>query len=210
MNHISAKVKDIINKAYRKKVVNSSEKLQISNKNISIISNNCNGGVLAHDLNLGFNSPFVNLWIYPDEYLKLLKNLKYYMGCELQFISEEGIEYPIGILDDVRIYFQHYSSQEEARSAWERRKERINYDNLVVLFADRDGCTEKNILEFDGLQYDRKVVFTHKPYPNVNSAYFFKDFENNTEVGVLSQFKKGKIGVRYFDEYDFHSLIDRA
>lgn len=53
------------------------------------------------------------------------------------------------------------------------------------------------------------MVFTHKPYSNIKSAYYIKGFENDSEVGVLSDFKKDKIGVRYFDEFNFRKLIDK-
>ena len=208
MGKIYAGIKNKIDTIFRYIVIKNNKNFKIQNRNISIISSNCNGGVLAHDLNIGFNSPFVNMWMRPSEYVKMLGNLQYYMGEDLQFIEENGRDYPVGVLRDVRLYFQHYSTESEAYNAWMRRKKRIDYNNLVILFTDRDNCSETDLLEFDKLPYKKKVVFTHKPYSNIKSAYYIKGFENDSEVGVLSDFRNDKIGVRYLDEFDFRKLID--
>lgn len=71
------------------------------------------------------------------------------MSCKLDFTSEEGIRYPVGLLDDLRIYFEHYKSESEAKAKWEELTNRINYSNLFVLFSDRDGCTESELRELD-------------------------------------------------------------
>ena len=102
-----------------------------------MISSNCNGAFILHDLKLRFNSPFVNLWIKPKDFIKLLKNFDEYMRCKLDKITEGGIDYPIGKLKDIKIYFQHYSTFEEAERKWEERKKRIDKENLFVLFTDR-------------------------------------------------------------------------
>ena len=122
MGKIYAGIKNKIDTIFRYIVIKNNKNFKIQNRNISIISSNCNGGVLAHDLNIGFNSPFVNMWMRPSEYVKMLGNLQYYMGEDLQFIEENGRDYPVGVLRDVRLYFQHYSTESEAYNAWMRRK----------------------------------------------------------------------------------------
>ena len=37
---------------------------------------------------------------------------------------------PIGILDDIEVIFLHYKSEDEAYQKWNRRKERIVWDNI--------------------------------------------------------------------------------
>ena len=110
---------------------------KLKNNNPTVISSNCNGAFILHDLKLRFNSPFVNLWIKPKDFIKLLKNFDEYMRCKLDKITEGGIDYPIGKLKDIKIYFQHYSTFEEAERKWEERKKRIDKENLFVLFTDR-------------------------------------------------------------------------
>lgn len=156
---------------FRKSQLKSKRK-DLENKDFSIISSNCNGGCILHDLGMRFNSPFVNLWIKPQDFLKLLKDIHHYLSCDIVFTKEEGINYPIGLLDDVRIYFQHYKTEQEAKSKWMDRVKRINYSNLFVMFSDRDGCTESDLKEFDQMSYKTKwPLFTNHILPlNLHST----------------------------------------
>ena len=124
---------------------------RLKNKDFSIIASNCNGAFISHDLKLRFNTPTVNLFLYPDDFIKYVKNLEHYTKCDLKFIQEEGITYPIGLLDDIKIYFMHYKSEEQASEKWNSRTKRINFDNLFIMMTDRDGCTIEHIKQFDEL-----------------------------------------------------------
>ena len=171
-------------KAYNKRQVK-----RLTNKEFSLIASNCNGGCLLHDLGLRFNSPFVNLWVAPSDIVRLLSNIHYYLSCEIMFDVETDFAYPIGRLDDVKIYFQHYSTKEMAKKKWEERKKRIDFDNLFIMFTDRDGCNYQDLYDFDALSYKNKVVFTHVSYPELKSAYYIKGWENEKSVGVCSDYK---------------------
>lgn len=104
----------------------------------SIISSTCFGGVTCHDLDLPFMSPFVNLAVKLEEFYKMLDNLKSNMDTPIQqkMITDKNIKFPVGILDNgfnhTEIHFNHYKSFDEAQTAWNRRKERINYENIFV------------------------------------------------------------------------------
>ena len=177
---------------------------RLINKDITLISSNCNGAVMLHDLNLQYNSPFVNLWVKPKDFIKLCEDLEHYMGIEkFVFVEEEGIDYPIGLLDDIYIYFLHYSSKEEAENAWNRRKNRIKYDNIFILFSDRDGCDIEDLKRFDELKYERKKVFVNRRYPEIKSAVYISGFENSENVGILTEFKSKYTFRRYLDTFDF-------
>lgn len=179
------------------------QRKRIKNKNVSIISSNCNGAFMLHDLGLRFNSPFVNLWIKPEDFLKLLSDFDTYIQSDLNEISEEGICYPIGRLRDINLYFQHYSSFEEARKKWIERKKRINKNNLYILFTDRDGCSHQDLLKFDQLTYKNKVVFTNREYHEISSSFYIPGFENEESVGICSEFIPDKNWLRYYDQFDY-------
>lgn len=183
---------------------------RLKNRDFSLISSNCNGALILHDLGLRFNSPFVNLWIRPKDYIKMLKDLKGYMESDLVFVSEEGISYPIGLLKDIKVYFQHYSSREEALKKWNERKNRINYDNLFVIFTDRDGCTIEDIKEFDNIESIKsKVVFTHSRTNDIDSAVYIKGFENEDEVGNLYEYMTPRKIKKYYDQFDYVRWFNR-
>ena len=102
---------------YRNIMFLSKQRKRLVNKDICLIASNCNGAMILHDLRLQFKSPFVNLWLRPKDFIKLLSSLREYMGYDLKFTTEEEIEYPVGLLKDIKIYFQHYKTEEEAKAA---------------------------------------------------------------------------------------------
>ena len=181
------------NQWYRKK---------LKNKDFTLVASDCCGAVILHDLGLKFRSPFVNLWLQPGDFIKYLQNISYYETCKLKFI-DGGVNYPVGMLDDIKIYFQHYKTQEAAERKWIQRTERINMDNFFVLFTDRNGCTYQNLLEFDALPYKNKIVFTHKPYPEIKSAFYIHGYEEQDSVGVCIDFRNRFTWKRYLDDFDY-------
>ena len=190
-----------------RKKVNSDNRKRLLNTDFSIIASNCNGCTICHDLKVKFNSPFVNLWIKPADFIKMLKNLKEYMQADLEFIKDTDVEYPVARLIDINIYFQHYQSEQEALQKWYTRRERINYDNLFVMFTDRDGCTYNDLIEFDKLPYN-KVVFTYKSYPEILCSYYIKGFENDGEVGACSSYTGVLSNKKYYDYFDYVSWFN--
>mgnify|MGYP004584309291 FL=1 len=103
---------------YLRKIINRFNQKKLKNKEFTLISSNCNGCLICHDLNVRFNSPFVNLYLDARDFIKYLKNMKHYNNCELSFINKENIDYPVGMLDDIKLYFVHYESEEQARNKW--------------------------------------------------------------------------------------------
>lgn len=176
--------------------------LGLKNKNFSVIASNCNGGVITNDLGIRFNTPTVNLFFYPDDFLKLLLNLEENLKYEVVKYKDNKYNYPIGDLNGIKIHFMHYKTFDEAKFKWDERKKRINFNNLFIMFIDRDGCTYEQIKQFDSLPYKNKVIFTHKPYLEFKSAYYIEGFENEESVGILSEYIPNR-NKRYLHKFDF-------
>lgn len=139
---------------------------------VSIIANLCWGGVTYHTLGMEFLSPFINLYLKEEDYLKLLSNIKYYINCKLKFIRWEynksyKRDFPVCALDDVELYFNHYFSFDEAEKSWHNRCLKINWKNLFVMMYTEN----KDVLErFDRLKFDKKICFV--PFKsNLKSSY---------------------------------------
>lgn len=183
-------------------IINFIPRRRLKNKNFTIICDNCWAGKVYQELGLPYQTPFVGLFIFSPDYLKLLKNLPYYLKGEhpLQFIrSSKYIEdfdnsYPLALLGDIEIHFLHYKSQEEAQTKWERRLKRMHWDNLYFKFNDNDACSYQLMKEFDQLPYKSKVIFSSKNYEDLQSLVFFKEKEPEGHVGIDL-----KIYHRYFD-----------
>lgn len=90
----------------RDKIIIQNYKQRLLNQTPCIISSNCIGGIIYHDLQLPFLSPTINLFFYPQDYLKFIGKLKYYLSTNLlPSKSVSGTEYPIGLLDDIEVHF---------------------------------------------------------------------------------------------------------
>lgn len=187
----------------RREKFNRVNRLRLKNRDFSLIASNCNGGCILHDLGLPFNSPFVNLWMKPADFIKFCRDMEYYLSKKIEFVEESGITYPVGKLDDIRIFFQHYKDPSSAEDAWMRRAKRINKDNLFIMFTDRDGCTYEDLRDFDQLPNKNKVVFCNKQYPEFKSAFYVPGFDNQDSVGMCMNFKNDNTFRKYYDCFDY-------
>lgn len=160
----------------------------------SIISRHCWGGLLYHRLGLQFKSPFINLFLKDIDFNKLVKNFSHYMNQELKYI-EDGYDpilksnYPIVKLDDITIYFNHYSTFEEAKNKWEERKKRINYDNLFFETSTED---IEVALEFDSIEVENKLCFCMDEI-NSNEMINCRQIFSNFQPGKLGMFVNGTV-----------------
>lgn len=186
---------------YLRKAVNQQNRQRLINKEMTIISSNCIGGFILHDLNIRFNSPFVNLYLTPDNFIRYLQNIEFYQHQLLTFRQTDK-SYPVGQLADVEIHFMHYKNEHEARQKWQQRTQRMQLDNLFIIMTDRDNCTKEHLRQFDQLPFKHKIVFTHKPYPEIKSSVYISDFEHNEMVGDLFKYT-GLNGKRYYDQFDY-------
>lgn len=187
---------------------NELNRSKLINKNPTIIASNCNGAFLMHDLGLKFRTPTVNLYFLPKHFIKLVENLDYYISLELEKFQDNNLDYPVGKLDDVIIYFMHYKSFEEAKQKWNERKKRIDKSNIYIMMTDRDGCTYEDMKAFDMISYKNKVIFTKNKYDNIKSSYYIHGFEKEDSVGILSDYEN-KFAKRYLDQFDYISFLNQ-
>ena len=183
---------------------------RLKNDTPTIIASNCNGEFIYYDLRLPFLTPTINLSFDMNDFVKMLERLPWYMEQTIQPFNDKRFQYPTGLLGDVEIRFNHYKTFEEAVNKWEERKKRINWDNLFILAIDGDCCSYESMIRFDKLPYKNKVIFTHKPYPEIQSAYYIKGFEDQDGVGVLLGFKKQFLIRRYLDDFDYITFLNKG
>ena len=128
----------------------------------TIFSLNCMAGLLYYYMGLKFMSPIVNIRFTERDYLRFLQDPKRYLSTELTYLGIEtvsylGETYPVAGCGDIRIQLVHYPTFEEGARKWNLRKERIDWDNLVVLNHSDD---EDIVRRFSALPYERKACFT--------------------------------------------------
>lgn len=148
--------------------------IAVQESKVSIISDNCWGGITYHSLGLEFLSPFINLFLESEDYLRLLENFDYYMGQPLYLVEEKyevnlKRNYPIIGMGDVKLFFNHYTDFEQAAKIWEKRKQRINYENLLVEMR----IESKEALDrFLALPFEHKIGFSTVPCSEKGIMYF--------------------------------------
>jgi len=105
---------------------------KLRNEGISILSSNCWGGLLYNYLDLPIQSPLINMWSNPHDFLKICERPEYYFSLPLtieQWRSMDEVKYPVILLDDVRLHFNHAHNEDQFREQeeqWYRRVKRFN------------------------------------------------------------------------------------
>ena len=169
---------------------------KLNNTDFSILCSNCIGGVIYHRLGLQFRSPTVNLWMHQRDFIRFVSNLRGYLNEELVFVDSE-YDYPVARLKDVHIYFNHSRSEDEARRDWERRKERINYDNLFLIMYDREDLTEEDFRSFEAIPCRGKVILSDREYPDID---FVKTIRPSGRPMGQQFLDKDWLGMRTFEK----------
>lgn len=194
-----------IRERIRYATVCAAKRKKLKNKNFTWISSNCTGAIITHELNCRFNSPTVNLYIEPKDFIKFVSNIDSYSKYSLVFDKNLSDEkgYPVAELGDIKIYFVHYHSSEEAQNKWINRYKRIDKHNMFIMMSERDGCTFEDLVNFDKLPYKNKIVLTKREYPEIHSAIYIPGFENCDELGDVFRMPKKICLHKYYDVFDF-------
>lgn len=188
---------------------------KIKNKDFTILTENCLAGVIYHDFDMQFRSPLINGEFSTTDFIKFLQRPKYYMEQELVFVSNNDkslpefcreLNVPVARLGDLYYRFTHYQMPEEKiRAIWNKRKARINWDNIYVVLCEKKGCTLEHMKIFETLSYKYKVIFTCHNYPDLKYGFHVKGFE---KIGYIDNLLKDvptlfPISKKYYDQFDF-------
>lgn len=164
---------------WRRRVLSRSIRKKVNLNDISIISMNCIGGIVYHDCQQEFLSPTINLFFLPSDFIKFVNNLEYYLSLTPNITM--GAEYPIGELDDIKVYFMHYSSCKEALEKWEKRKKRINFEKIFIIMVERDGFSKEDFENFKKIKYP-KILFTKSKEYMCDSSFYMKKYKKMTQL----------------------------
>lgn len=171
-------------------------KLFLKNRKFTIISNNCWAGRTYQYLDMPYLSPTVGLYFFAPDYIKFVSDLRRYLEMPLKFIEASDSKYyeelkkrnhtnkPIGLLDDVEIVFLHYKSEAEALEKWNRRKERVNFDDIFIKMSRMNLCTEEHIQVFDSFPFCNKFMINNRnPIKYQSEVYWNEEW---THEGIRS------------------------
>lgn len=205
------KIKKQLIKLY-KNTIGRINNFRIKNKNLTIISNNCWGGIFYRDNNLKYLSPTCGLFFIGQEYIKFIYNLKKYINIDkIKFINVNESKYKdylnkiqykgiIGKIDDLEICFMHYKTQKEVLEKWNRRKKRINWNNILYKFNDQNYCRYEDLKKFNEFEADRKICFTAKNYNEFDTIQIKKYEKYEYVLDDIKSYKK------YFNMHKFINM----
>jgi uncharacterized protein (DUF1919 family) len=191
VKNIFGQVRDTFNFLHR---------IGLENREFTIISDNCWGGLVYKHFAMEYRSPFANLFLFPPCYLRLLQDFENNVDLELRFIEPSSSRYaetmrerksldtyPVGVLgESIELHFLHYRDKADIRLKWNKRKKRINLNNIMFKFSDRDNPSPELICQFDELPFKNKVCFSEKPYP-YKSVVKLKDFHLKKFLNTLQR-----------------------
>ena len=146
---------------------------RLQRSRLSIFSRHCFGSLISNFFGLPFRSPFVNLSLTDEDFVRFVRHPRVYMEEDLIFASKEysdwdGFDVATFTCGNVSILMNHYRDFDEAVAKWNERKTRINWYNLfVVSFTD----SPENLQKFDALPYGKKICFV--PFESdLDSAFY--------------------------------------
>ena len=150
--------------------------IRLRRRKLSILSNDCWGGFISSTLGLEHRSPFKNLWVLDEDYLKCLEDSDHYLRKAEPVFSrwakgnpeDSYAEYPVLLLDDVELYCNHDRDPDAAIEKWMQRREKLNMDDV---FAEMRTARKESELRFNGLSaYPNKICFV--PYETEEAGSF--------------------------------------
>lgn len=178
---------------------------RLKNKKVSIISNDCWGGFMYRYLHLPFRSPFIGLFIMPEDYVSLLSDparlyapLRFIRKSESRHLAHisHPQDYPVALLPTgEEIHFLHYPDAETAKAKWERRLKRLDLNNCIVKLSDNYYCTEQTLRAFDSLPYRQKVLFTARRHSGLQCEVVLPQFKKDGRTGERIH----KVSQKYWD-----------
>lgn len=198
-------------KVLMRKLIRWADKRRYGRLDFVVVSNNCWGAEIYRYLGKEYNTPFVGLFIFGPDYLKLVSNFDAYMERKLTFTQHSRwvqgpFSYPLGLLGDVEIHFLHYHSSEEALDKWDRRTKRMydtqNPSRYFFKICDRDLADKETISGFHQLALINKVSFA---IFNTENPGHLKIIENDGGKCVPDGVSLFWISFRYFDLFDWIS-----
>ncbi len=175
------------------------------NGDFTIVSTNCIAGEIYHILGMPFTSPFINVSLDRNDFVTLALNFKGYMQNPLEIVAKNDNGEWIGKLScenqkDIKMCFPHETDKDVIIDNFERRKKRINYDNLYFI-TDDDGLTKESFEQFAKVECTNKIIFTSKEYKEYPYSHYLSKYSGMPHVGKYQS--KTKSGL-----YEFQTIWD--
>ena len=172
-------------------------KRKLKNHSFSIISANCIGGVLTHDVGEQFRSPTLNLII--PQFVDFCEDLENNLKIDLIPSEPTKNGYPVCKCGEIDIVGVHYGSCDELIEAWNRRKSRVNLNNVFLIATDHFVSNEELAERYNALPYP-KICYTSQKDSPYDWMIYLPEFEGKPQVGDSLRYTN-IFGLRIFEKH---------
>lgn len=168
-------------------------KIGLNNFGFTIISNNCWGGYIYDLYGMKYMSPTIGIYFFAPEYIRFISNLEYYLSIDAEPLDIEKSRYKdeilkrevnpmIGHVGDVEFVFGHYKSVEDGILKWNKRRKRINFDNILVKFNDQNLFEPCFLESFKKCPYTKLFFTADKALAKYDFCVHFKEYSSKGYV----------------------------
>lgn len=145
---------------------------QLMQSDVTLISQSSIGDVLIHDMGTRLCSGMNHVSLSPTDFMKFASNLDRYLYVELEVQWAEAC--PVGLLDDLRVEFSGCATAAQVRDAWNRSKEQIGLNRVLLLCTD-EGFDRTRFEQWKQLPYPKVLFTVREEYvAHPGSVYFPK------------------------------------
>ncbi|MDD6729155.1 MAG: DUF1919 domain-containing protein [Eubacteriales bacterium] len=198
---------------------------KLTNHDFTLLTPNCMGGLIYHRLGEKFNSPTINISMPTHDFMAFINDLDYYLSNDIYETDNAGYPYPIGVIygdsehDDVRVNFVHYKTFEQGKEKWNKRKTRVNKDNLYIIICDLDDIYEadydkagfindEDISLFEQAECNNKIMLTRDKNRKQSYAHYIEPMYNKPYP--LTYMNRDILGLNGFEKhFDFVSFLNK-
>lgn len=164
-------------------------------QNVTIIAQDCIGGALYQFMGKEYLSPTVGLWISTPEYMKFIEIADRLSEFDLVFEKSTEFDYPIGYINGIKIGFQHFKNEQEAREKWVRRCAKIKVDDIYYIADFRYPWYKKEDIElWNNFKLPQSLAivdrFVEKEFGIIHNSLILtsKQDYNNTRKEIVRKF----------------------
>ena len=184
----------------------------INTKNVpSIISRDCCGWYLYQSLALPYTSPTIGLYMGIEDFILFCCHLEAFLASEVVEYTTNK-KFPVGAISckygTIYLYFMHYESFSDAKAKWDNRKDRVDFDNIVVICDGKRGIEQNIIQKFGQIPYKKILLSSGIDIEQYPFGYNMKCYNSDTPPETLIKHLQQRKEFVYLDEFDWSSFFN--
>ena len=151
------------------------------------------------------------MFIEDESFIKLAYNPQKYFSIDPVAITDKYVEpldhsvsYPKIGIDDIEICCLHYKDCADAIDAWNRRRKRVNLDNVFVIGNSWNMHSDQQLIEKIADAPYKTTVFSTVGIPRDNVILLKDDFWHLDQRGIVRPNITDDIpgsSIKYFEKY---------